>query len=83
MAAPIERTEGAVDPKLLDHVAAMVRRALSETDGDILVFLPGAREIDAVASRLAGPVEVLALHGRQPGSIQDAALRPSSRASLK
>jgi ATP-dependent helicase HrpB len=66
-----------VDPKLLDHVASVTRRALSETEGDVLVFLPGAREIDAVASRLAGPVEVLALHGRQPGSIQDAALRPS------
>ena len=150
-----------VDPRLLDHVAAVVRRALAEGDGDVLVFLPGAREIDAVASRLGargsdtaarrpggggsdtaagrlgasgsdtvagrlsgreidaaaqlgaresntaaeqrgsgeigsmggrpssraidteggrpGDVEVLALHGRQPSSIQDAALRPGSR----
>ena len=44
-----------------------------------MVFLPGAREIDAVAGRLGGTVEVLALHGRQPSSIQDAALRPGSR----
>jgi ATP-dependent helicase HrpB len=72
-----------VDPRLLDHVAAVTRRALAEGDGDVLVFLPGAREIDAVAGRLRGAevygaaVEVLALHGRQPGSIQDAALRPA------
>ena len=68
-----------VDPRLLDHVAAVVRRALAEGDGDVLVFLPGAREIDTVAGRLGGGVEVLALHGRQPASIQDAALRPGSR----
>jgi ATP-dependent helicase HrpB len=69
-----------VDPRLLDHVAATTRRALADGDGDVLVFLPGAREIDTVAGRLAGvDAEVLALHGRQPGSIQDAALRPGPR----
>ena len=68
-----------VDPRLLDHVAAVVRRALAEGGGDVLVFLPGAREIDTVAGRLGGGVEVLALHGRQPASLQDAALRPGSR----
>jgi len=66
-----------VDPRLLEHVAATTRRALAEGDGDVLVFLPGAREIDAVAGRLGG-VEVLRLHGRQPASVQDAALRPSA-----
>ncbi|MFI6074659.1 ATP-dependent helicase C-terminal domain-containing protein [Actinoplanes sp. NPDC051343] len=65
-----------VDPRLLDHVASVARRALA--DGDVLVFLPGAREIDAVAGRLSG-LNVIPLHGRQPGSIQDAALRPSDR----
>ena len=69
-----------VDPRLLDHVAATTRRALAEGDGDVLVFLPGAREIDAVASRLAGVrADVIPLHGRQPGAVQDAALRPGSR----
>jgi ATP-dependent helicase HrpB len=69
-----------VDPRLLDHVAATTRRALADGDGDVLVFLPGAREIDAVAARLGGvDAEVLALHGRQPGSIQDAALRAGPR----
>ncbi|WP_106128565.1 ATP-dependent helicase HrpB [Pseudosporangium ferrugineum] len=66
-----------VDPRLLDHVAATVRRALAEGDGDVLVFLPGAREIETVAGLLRGvDAAVVPLHGRQPGAIQDAALRP-------
>ncbi|MCM4078965.1 ATP-dependent RNA helicase [Paractinoplanes hotanensis] len=69
-----------VDPRLLDHVAATTRRALAEGEGDVLVFLPGAREIDAVAGRLSGvAAEVIPLHGRQPGAVQDAALRAGPR----
>ncbi|MBM2622426.1 ATP-dependent helicase HrpB [Actinoplanes sp. LDG1-06] len=69
-----------VDPRLLDHVAATTRRALAEGEGDVLVFLPGAREIDTVAGRLGGvDAEVIPLHGRQPGAVQDAALRPGPR----
>ncbi|UQU68500.1 ATP-dependent helicase HrpB [Couchioplanes caeruleus] len=66
-----------VDPRLLDHVAATTRRALADGDGDVLVFLPGAREISTVAGRLGGTgVDVVTLHGRLSGSEQDAALRP-------
>ena len=71
-----------VDPRLLDHVAATVGRALRETAGDVLVFLPGAGEIAAVAGRLAGQrdaVDVLTLHGRQTGGAQDAVLRAGPR----
>ncbi|MFJ6166526.1 ATP-dependent helicase HrpB [Micromonospora orduensis] len=73
---------GPVDRALLDHVAATVRRALREQDGDVLVFLPGAGEIAAVSGRLADlrdTVALLPLHGRQRGSEQDAALRPADR----
>ncbi|MFG1917307.1 ATP-dependent helicase HrpB [Micromonospora sp. NPDC048898] len=73
---------GPVDRALLDHVAAIVRRALAGSAGDVLVFLPGAGEIAAVGGRLADlrdTVALLPLHGRQRGSEQDAALRPADR----
>ncbi len=80
-AGPIAPPHGLrVDRRLLDHVAATTRRALAEGDGDVLVFLPGAGEIDTVAGRLAGvDADVLSLHGRQPAAVQDAALRPAAR----
>ncbi|NUT20952.1 MAG: ATP-dependent helicase HrpB [Hamadaea sp.] len=70
-----------VDPRLLDHVAAVVRRALAESPGDALVFLPGAAEIGGVAQRLGrlSGVDVVSLHGRQAASVQDEALRPGVR----
>ncbi|WP_091462895.1 ATP-dependent helicase HrpB [Micromonospora inyonensis] len=71
-----------VDPALLDHVAATVRRALAEQDGDVLVFLPGTGEITGVGARLADlrdRVALVPLHGRQRGTEQDAALRPADR----
>jgi ATP-dependent helicase HrpB len=67
---------GRVDPRLLDHVAAVVRRALTENDGDILVFVPGEAEINGVTRRLAGQ-NVLPLFGRQSRAEQDRALAPS------
>ncbi|MEU0136021.1 ATP-dependent helicase HrpB [Streptomyces sp. NPDC006296] len=64
-----------VDPALLTHVAAVVRRALAERDGDVLCFLPGVGEIGRVAGQLAGvDAEVLQVHGRAPAAVQDAVL---------
>ncbi|MFB7914924.1 ATP-dependent helicase HrpB [Streptomyces sp. NPDC056061] len=68
-----------VDPVLLGHVAATVRRALAERDGDVLCFLPGVGEIGRVAGMLAGvDAEVLQVHGRAPAAVQDAVLAGSS-----
>ncbi len=64
-----ERVEG--------HVARAVRAALSESDGDVLAFLPGAAEIARTAARLGG-VPTVPLHGRLPAARQDAALRPGA-----
>src|SRR6185369_5184002 len=63
-----------VDPRLLDHVATTVRRALREAEGDVLCFLPGVWEINAMAGRLSSlssDVDILALHGRQSAHAQD------------
>ncbi|MFI6832530.1 ATP-dependent helicase HrpB [Kribbella sp. NPDC050241] len=68
---------GRVDPRLLDHIAAVVRRALTESDGDILVFVPGEAEINGVTRRLAGQ-NVLPLFGRQSRAEQDRALTPAA-----
>lgn len=75
-----------VPREFLAHVAATTERALAVHPGDALVFLPGAREVDDVVSRLRGAlpasgpgaVDVLPLHGRLPGPVQDAALSPSA-----
>jgi ATP-dependent helicase HrpB len=61
--------------------AQLVKRALREESGDVLVFLPGAREIRRVQglieSKDEAPVRVLPLFGELSPEDQDAALTPS------
>lgn len=59
--------------EFLGWVADTVRRALAEVhEGDVLVFLPGVREISQVAGLLrGGPAEVLELHGSLSAADQD------------
>ncbi|MDX1689821.1 MAG: ATP-dependent helicase HrpB [Acidimicrobiia bacterium] len=65
--------------RMEDHAAAVVRRALDEEPGDVLVFLPGMGEILRVRDRLGGVhAGVHVLHGSLPADAQDAALTPSS-----
>ncbi|WP_349259871.1 ATP-dependent helicase HrpB [Jatrophihabitans sp.] len=64
-----------VDPRLLAHVADVARRALAEGDGDVLVFVPGEREIALVGRALQGvAADVRPLFGRQSRAEQDLAL---------
>ncbi len=68
------------EQRLEAAAAALITRAAGETDGGILAFLPGEREIRQVASALAGRlsgVEVLPLYGSLPFKEQQRALRPS------
>jgi ATP-dependent helicase HrpB len=69
-------------------VASGVRRALDESAGDVLVFLPGAGEIRRVealllAARLPASVQVLALYGDMSAAAQDAVLAPAAAGSRK
>lgn len=62
-------------------VAAIVRKTLSNEPGSILAFLPGQREIERTAERLAGNIpadtDIAPLYGNLDGRAQDAAIRPS------
>lgn len=74
----IPRTPG---KSVEDDVAAVVRRALCEDTGDLLVFLPGAAEIRRTQQRLAGlneHIDVLPLYGDLTQSEQDRALTPAA-----
>lgn len=64
-----------------ERVAACIRRALIEHEGDVLVFLPGRREIRRVdalllKSGLSENVAVHLLYGEAPTAQQQAALDP-------
>ncbi len=91
--APIVRSAGrmfAIDthyrpPRADERIEAttsrVIREALRATDGDLLVFLPGAAEQRRVAERLHGDgalhaarAHVYTLHGNMPLAEQDAAL---------
>ena len=72
--------ERGITPAFHDHVAATVRRALAEHEGDVLVFVPGVAEVDATIRRLTGvDAAVHALHGRLSGAEQDRALTEGPR----
>ncbi len=91
--APVLRSEGRMfpiethyraprrDERVEATTARVIREALDATEGDVLVFLPGAGEQRRVAERLSGDVmngvRVHTLHGSMPLAEQDAALAPA------
>lgn len=95
--APIVRSEGKVFPvetryagrnegrRVEEDVAGLLRRIRGETSGDLLVFLPGAGEIDRTAALLADleGVEVHRLHGRLSREEQSRAILPSATGERK
>jgi ATP-dependent helicase HrpB len=61
---------------------AAVRDVIGRSDGDVLCFLPGVREIRKVSERLSGlgaDVEIHELHGSLDVERQEAAIVPSVR----
>ncbi|HWI86554.1 MAG TPA: ATP-dependent helicase HrpB [Sphingomonas sp.] len=85
---PIEHVYlGRREQRIEDDMAPAIRRALAETEGGVLAFLPGVAEIERTAERLSGlPAEVNLhrLHGSLDPSAQRAAVRgePAGRRKL-
>jgi ATP-dependent helicase HrpB len=88
MAAPVIESEGKSHPLTLKHIgrkaeariedemAAAIRRALADEEGDVLAFLPGVAEIERTAERIEGmAAEVHRLHGSLDPAEQRAAIR--------
>ncbi|MBE1707937.1 MULTISPECIES: ATP-dependent helicase HrpB [Mesorhizobium] len=73
-----ERPAGA---PIEDAMAKAIRAALADESGSVLAFLPGQREIERTAERLAGKVgadtDIVPLYGQLDGKAQDAAIKPA------
>ncbi len=84
----IEYAGATAEPELAAGVHRAFKKLLDDgLDGDILVFLPGAREISQAAAACAGlaahaGVDVLPLHGELPPEQQDRAVTPGPRRKL-
>ncbi len=60
-------------------VAVCIVQAIEDEDGDVLVFLPGVREIDKVQGLLGGgEFDVRPIHGGLPFTAQRLALQPAA-----
>ncbi|WP_292898884.1 ATP-dependent helicase HrpB [Nitratireductor sp.] len=97
--APVIESEGRSFPVELRHaerpsgepiedtMARTVRAVLSEEEGSVLAFLPGQREIERTAERLAGrlpaDVDITPLYGGLDGRAQDDAIRPAAQGRRK
>jgi len=97
--APVLRSEGRSFPVDLryderpgtvtveDAVAKAIREALASESGSVLAFLPGQREIERTAERLAGrvgaDVDIVPLYGNLDGKAQDAAIRSAPEGRRK
>lgn len=90
---PVIRCEGRSFPVRVDHLtvdpsgplaaatAAGIRRALAETAGDLLAFLPGAGEIRRCAALLGdlADLDLRPLYGELPFAEQERAILPGPR----
>jgi len=93
LGAPVVRSEGRAFPvtvhhaerrpedRIPDETARAIRRALAETEGDVLVFLPGTGEIRRTEALLAeglpAGVDLAPLYGALPPEAQDRAIAPA------
>ena len=73
--------------RMVDQVAAVIREALTDQTGSVLVFLPGAGEIRRVEQQLrgqlAGDVVIAPLYGNLRSEQQDQAICPAPEGQRK
>lgn len=97
--APVVRSEGRLFPietryvpppantRIEPAVTNIILRALHETDGGLLVFLPGEGEIRSVERLLAQEdlrgATLYPLYGALPADVQDRAIRPAPKGERK
>lgn len=97
--APVIASQGRIHPvrvrylgrsdsrRIEGSVTGAIRVAAAETQGDMLVFLPGAGEIRRVAEQLASDMpptcRIAQLHGSLPPAEQDRALAPAGPGERK
>ncbi|MGE3396544.1 MAG: ATP-dependent helicase HrpB, partial [Sphingomonas sp.] len=95
--APVIVSEGRAHPiteihlgreagkRVEDEMAAAIRRALAESDGDLLAFLPGVAEIERTAERLTltPDIDLHRLHGSLDPAAQRAAIRATAKGRRK
>ncbi|PKN54117.1 MAG: ATP-dependent helicase HrpB, partial [Deltaproteobacteria bacterium HGW-Deltaproteobacteria-14] len=94
---PVVSSDGRLHPVAVSHLPRAAEGPVAEVvaagvlamvdgapGGDVLVFLPGVREIEAARGRLTAPLasrgwDTAVLHGRLDPAAQDAALDPGPR----
>jgi ATP-dependent helicase HrpB len=83
----IRYAERPAGEQIEDAMARAIRAALADEPGSVLAFLPGQREIERTAERLAGRladnVDITPLYGMMEGRAQDAAIRPAPNGRRK
>ena len=70
----------AAEKRIEDEIAPAIRRALAESEGGLLAFLPGVAEIERTAERLTAlppDIDLHRLHGSLDPAAQRAAIAPS------
>jgi ATP-dependent helicase HrpB len=81
---PEQRT---LSPRDIERLAAQLGRVLDDTEGDVLVFLPGSPEIHRLRGQVEGRgyigLDVHALYGELPIEAQQQVLDPPARGRRK
>jgi len=86
--APVVTVPGALHPLSIEYadgesIGDAARHVLPRTSGQVLCFLPGAREIERAAAEMSsiamGGIDIVPLHGSLDGQAQDAALQGVDR----